>query len=451
MATIAVLAAATASLGVAGALQGPRLQTAAVDAERVTQLAGSRVVLELNQPIARVDGSLRVEPDEPAELTVEGDRLIVEFARPLPYDTEVAVTVEGVVGETQPTPATIEHRFTTAESSLHTLVRRSDTGRPDAVVRGSLSGGDPEVVLEAPRLLSFAEAADVVVAVAIEDDELHTLRVAGVGQETQTLRLPEPGHIRSIAGSTTNPIVAFVLDGAPRPGGVEPAYRNALFTLDVSGQTAAPAPVLGLGGAPMRVMDWRFVPGTTSLVVQDFDGALFLVDALGLTPPAPLGVHSELRGFVPGTTDLVVADPDRGLVIDLETGDARENVLPAAELPDNAYPGRVEQLDLEGTHALAVLLTTTADDGTVQAQSLLAVAGPEGTAVRYATGARSRLLGYCVSPNGRYAAVETADVDAESDGYPNAPAMRDRLTTVVDLADGAIVRTQSGGGSDWCG
>lgn len=448
--TIGVLAIAAVSLGFAGFVQGPRLAEASIDVERVTRLADGRLVLRLNQPVARVDGDVRVEPAEAASLTVDGSALIVEFAGPLPYDTEFTVAVDGVVGEAQPTAVTVEHRFTTADAPVYTLARRSLDGQSDVILRSSFGERSPEVVLEAPRLQSFAAAGDAVVAVAVEDDETNTLRVAGIDATTQTMGLPEPGVVRSIGGSTTHPLIAFVHDGVTLPGGAEPAYRETLFTLDVSGVAAAPEPVLGLDGEPIRVMDWRFVPGTASLVVQDLDGALFIVDGLGLTPPTPLGSAAELRGIIPGTRLLVVADPDRGRIFDLETGEEQPNELPIAELPEQAYPGQVTQLDAAGTHLLSVLLTGDDGAGGITTESLLARVDDEGTTLRYATGEGSRMLGYCVAPNGRAAAVETVAEGATGDGYPHAPSYVDRLTTVIDLASGDIVLTQSGGSSNWC-
>ncbi|QAY72724.1 hypothetical protein ET445_04580 [Agromyces protaetiae] len=451
VATIGVLAAASAALGFASLAQGPKLVDAAVDVQRVTAVAGSRVVLQLNQRVDRVDGEVHISPDEPASLTVDGDRLVVEFARPLAYDEDVTVTVDGVVGVAQPAPSTISYAFTTADEPIYTLVRRSPSGEPDVIQRSTTTEPEPTEVLDAPRLQSFAHAGDVVVAVAVEDDDTNSLRVAGIGDDVQTVGLPEPGVVRDIGGSTTHPLIAFTFTGRAVPGASEPTYRNALFTLDVSGQNAAPEPVLGADGAPLEVSSWIFVPGTTSLVVRDVDGALFVVDALGLAPPAPLGAHSELRGILPGTTTLVVADPDRGTLIDLATGEGSDNVLPRAELPDEAYPGKVRQLDADGTHVLEVLLTVDDGAGGVAARSLLARVDAAGTAVRYATGDGSRLLDWCVSPNGRLMSVETAAVGSLADGYPHDPSLVDRLTTVVDLADGRVVRVQNGGSSDWCG
>lgn len=450
--TIGVLAVAGAALGVAGFLQGPRLAEASIDVERATRVADGRLVLELNQAVARVDGELRVEPATAAELSVDGDALVVDFADPLPYDQEFTVTVDRVVGEAQPTAVTVEHRFTTADAPIYTLARRSVDGQSDVILRSTFGERAPEIALEAPKLQSFAHAGNALVGVAVEEDGTNTLRVAGLGEGTQTVALAEPGVVSSIGGSTTHPLIAFVHDGATLPGGVEPTYRETLFTLDVSGANAAPEPVLGLDGEPLRVMDWRFVPGTTSIVVQDVEGALFVVDALGLAAPTPLGSTAELRGFIPGTRLLVVAEPDRGRIIDLESGKELANDLPVAELPDEAFPGSVVQLDAEGRHLVSVLLLGGSSEGEVglASESLLALVDDAGTTLRYATGPDSQLLGYCVSPNGRNAAVETVALDARSDAYPTDPSYLDRLTTVIDLATGDVVLTQSGGSSDWC-
>lgn len=446
VATLVALTTIVAMLGAAGFVQGPKLADAAVDVRQATRLAGSRLVLELNQQVERVDGELKVTPAEPAGFEIDGDRIIVTFERPLAADREIVVRVDGVVGAAQPSPATIEYRFRTADESVYTLVRRSSSGRPDVVRRASLADPAPVDVLEAPRLQAFAHAGEAVVAVAVEDDGTNTLRVAGLSDETATLGLPEPGVVRRIAASTTHPLVAFDFDGRTNPGGGAPAYRDALFTLDVSGAAAAIEPVLRADGEPFAVADWRFVPGTTSLVVQDTDGALFVVDALGIAAPMPLGAHSELRGILPGTTVLVVADPDRGLLIDLETGERTENVLPIAELPDHAYPGRIQQLDADGAYVMDVLLASAS-----ATESLVARIDPSETLVRYATGIDGRLVGSCVSPNGRLVAVETVAAGAEGDGYPNLPSPVDRLTTVIDLDTAETVLVQNGGFSDWCG
>ncbi|MFF2372212.1 hypothetical protein [Agromyces sp. NPDC058110] len=448
--TIGVLAVATVALGAASLAQGPKLADAAVAVDRVTRLADSRLVLELNQPVERVDGDVVVTPAEEAALEVDGRRLILSFERPLPYDEEIAVSITGVVGTAQSAASTVEYRFTTPDEPVFTLLRRSPDGHADVVRRSTVGDPTPEDVLEAPRLRSFAHAGDVIVAASIGDDDTDTLLVTGLGDETQSLALPVPGWVQSIRGSTTQPLIAFTAT-AQDPADAEWGDRSVLYTLDVSGAAATPEAVLGPDGTPMNVADWTFVPGTSSMAVLDRSGGLSLVDALGLTPAQPLGSHAELRGVLPGTSELVVADPDRGTLIDLSTGESSDNLLPVADLPGEAYPSGVQQLDEDGTHLLdVVLFSTDPDTGGHSIESLVVRVDQAGTVVRYTTGPDSRLLSSCVSPNGRLVAVETASAGAPEDDYRNASSPTGRLTTVVDIDSGDVVLTQNGGFSDWC-
>lgn len=351
------------------------------------------------------------------------------------------VAVISVVNSPQaPAPASAS-ASATADEPLHVLQRRSASGQDDVVVRSSPANPEPEVVLAAPRLQSFAHAGDVVAAVELRDDGSSVLRFAADGQQQPaTLNLPEPGVVGSIGGSTTHPLIGFTVEG-------DADAATALYTVDVSSDVPnAPRPVLGPDGAPLAVVDWLFVPGMPSIVAQDPDGALHLVDLLGEESPTLLGSHAELRGVLPGTTTLVVADPDRGATIDLESGTTETFTLPIGDLPDEAYPGRVTALDREGAHLLDVALI---DAGSI-AGSLVARVDASGTAVVYPAPEGSTILRSCVSPSGRLVAVETAGADATDDGYPNTPSYTGTLTTLVEVSTGRVVLSLAGGLSDWC-
>lgn len=73
---------------VLGALQGPKLEQAQVDAERVTQQSGQQLRLFLNQPVDAIDASaLTVEPSAVASVSVQGDLVVVQFDERLRHDT----------------------------------------------------------------------------------------------------------------------------------------------------------------------------------------------------------------------------------------------------------------------------------------------------------------------------------------------------------------------------
>lgn len=441
--TIVALAVAVAGFVVANAVQGPRVVSAAADVRNAPRLAGSAVTFELNEPIDEVDPStVRVEPASTATtVSVDGATLRVAFDAPLPAATEITVTVAGVTAADGGPATTVRHAFTTADEPLHVLQRRSDSGQDDLVVRSSPANPTPEVMLAAPRIQSFAHAGEVVVAVELLDDGSSVLRLTEGGRPpAATLALPEPGVVRSIAGSTTHPLIGFTLLS-------DADAASTLYTLDVSGAASnEPRAVLGIDGSPLAVADWLFIPGTNSIVAQDRDGVLFLVDALGTVPPSLLGSHSELRGVLPGTSTLVVADPDRGATIDLTTGETETLILPIAELPENAYPGRVTTLDRDGAHLLEVTLID--EDGGVA--GLVARVDASETAVVFAPPEGSRVLSSCASPNGLLVAVETRGADSLPDGYPDDPSFSGTLTSLVEVATGRVVLSLAGGLTDWC-
>jgi hypothetical protein len=450
--SIVALAVLAGGFAFAGVVQGARLDSGEIDAARATRLAGQQLTLTVNQPVAEFDADA-VEVEPAASVTAEADdrTIVITFDEPLDYDAEYAVRVPGVVGAYQGTASTLEYRFTTPDEPVYSLVRRSITGEDDAIQRTSFADPRPEVVFTAPRIQEFARAGDVLAVVTIDAQERNALHLAqGDQAEPLELAIAPELTIRDLAASTTNPVLGFIAD-TPAFDGVK-QYESALMTLDVSGAGAAtPEPVLGLDGTPMRVIDWAFVPGTTSMVVQDFEQSLFLIDVLGAQPATPLGVHAEIRGFVPGTTDLVVADPDRGAVIDLGDGTTTTLELRSADLAENVYPGKITMLDDTARYLISLVAARVEGGQNARTSILAEVDGSGELAEVFAPAAESSLIrDYCVSPNGRYAAVATSPGDSGPDGYSNNPGYAETMTSIIEIATARTVLSLPGGFSDWC-
>jgi hypothetical protein len=447
---LGTLVTLVAALGIAGSVQGPRLESAAVDPLRSVQLAGQQLRLELNQPLVSVDAeSVTVTPAAAATLSFEGSTVVVTFEKPLEYSRDYSVTVPGVVGAFTSTASTIRHSFRTADDFSYALHRRSADGENDAVLRRPLDRpGDQEIVFSAPRISAFAHHGDVLAATTLDDDGHSRLAVSIPGDDApQQITLPAEGTIRALAASPTNAMLGFQLTSVVVNG--ERRYENALFTLDLSGAIGGgPQLVEAADGSPIRVADWVFVPGTTSLVVQDYEQALTLIDLAGITPNTPIGRHSELRGFLPGTSTLVVADPDGSSLIDLAAGTTTSIELAASDLARERYLGKAALLDADGSYLLA--LSSPSADGGPATNSALALVDPAGSRTLYAPPAGSRIANYCVSPNAQFAAVETLGSAARPDGYPGVPGFTHALTLIVEIQTGRVVSGLSGGFSDWC-
>jgi hypothetical protein len=449
--TIVVLAVVAGGFAFASVVQGPRLEAGEIDAVRATRLAGEQLTLTINQPVASLD-SEAVEVEPAASVSAEADdrSIVITFERPLEYAAEYTVRVPGVVGAYQGTPATLEYRFETPDEEVYGLLRRSDQGEDDIVQRTSFAHHETEVVFSAPRIQEFARVDDILAVVTVDEQAGNGLFLSqGDQPQPLELALPAEGSIRDLAASTTNPLIGFVFD-TPEVDGVK-QYESALMTMDLSGAgPAVPQPVLGLDGAPLRAADWAFVPGSTSLVVQDFDQSLFLVDVLGRQPVTPLGVHNEIRGFIAGTSDLVVADPDRGALIDLIDGTTTTLELASADLADNVYPGRITMLD--ESRYLVTLVMVDIEGGRNVRSSMLAEVDAEGELRQvFAPAADTSLIrDYCVSPNGQYVAVAASGEQSRPDGYSDNPGYTQTMTSIVEIATARTVLSLQGGFSDWC-
>lgn len=426
---------------------------AEIDASRATKLVGLQLTLTLDQAVSALDeDEVEVDPAATATATAQaGQRtVVVTFDEPLDYATEYTVRVPGVLGA-GPAAGAVEYSFETPDEEVWSLVRRSDRGEEDLVQRSSLANPAPEVVISAPRIQEFARVDDILAVATIDDAGRNSLLLSQ-GDQAQPVEvgLPDEATIRDLAASTTNPLMGFVVDTPSRDGVKE--YEAVLMTMDLSGAVAAdPSPVLGLDGGPLRVTNWLFVPGTTSMVVQDFDGSLFLIDALGAQPITPLGVHTEIRGFIPGTTRLVIADPDRGAIIDLADGSTTTLDLAPADLADNVYPGHVTVLD--DTHRYLInLVEADVENLRNRRKSTLAEVGREGQLSEVFAPAldTSIIRDYCLSPNGRYVAVSVSAQGSRPDGYSANPGFTETTTTIVELATDRTVMSAPGGFSDWC-
>lgn len=449
--TLIVLAVAVGGLAVTGAAQGPRLDTARIDTESAVRLAGQQLTLSLNQPVASFDAAgVEVEPAASVSAVAEDRSIVVTFDRPLDYATEYTVRVPDVVGTYQGVAATLEHRFSTPDEAVYALQRRSDRGEDDIVQRTSLAQPSAEVVFSAPRIQEFAHVGDVLAVVTIEEDDTDRLLVSrGDQAQPAGVALPPDASIRDLAASTTNPIIGFVVD-TPAVDGVK-QHEAELMTLDLSGAAAAaPQPVTGLDGTPLRAMTWAFVPGSSSLVVQDFEQGLYLVDALGARPVTPLGAHNEIRGFLPGTSDLVVADPDRGALIDLVDGTTTTLELASADLAPDVYPGRITMLD-DTRYVFSLTRLTVEGARNLRTSVLAEVDADGGLAQVFAPAMETSLIReYCVSPNGRYVAVSESAETGRPDGYSDNPGFTETMTSFVEIATGGIRSSLPGGFSDWC-
>ena len=181
------LAAVSTVFLLLGALQGPKLSSAVVDPQRVTEQAGVQLRLFANQPLAEVTADqVTVTPEAPVSVTVQGDLLIVQFEQRLRYSTEYVVAVHDVGATSRDATADFEHRFTTAPGSVLYL-DRGEAG--DEILRAPLLGaGRGEVIVAADGIQHFVPVEGVFV-LARDDGQ------GGRGHPVYSLRLGERSRL----------------------------------------------------------------------------------------------------------------------------------------------------------------------------------------------------------------------------------------------------------------
>ncbi|MBF4618753.1 hypothetical protein ITJ44_11790 [Clavibacter sp. VKM Ac-2873] len=449
-AVILVLVLACGGLLAVAGSQGPRLVRTDVDPLAVVQQSRQRLVLAANRPIQPVDASrIRMEPGADFTVDTQADRVIIDFTRPLAYDADYTVSVDGVQGVGGGPASDLRTAFRTGDPGMHVLVRGGGQ-QPDRILRQSVAGtgtgtgtgegaSASDVVFQAARIQEYAVVGNSLVVATLQDDGENGLVLAALDGSGQVdLPLPGRGTLQDLHAEDTGTTIGFRFtsaDGGP--------FDDTLMVDDVAA-AAVPTPAIGVDGQPIRAQAWGFVPGHPQLVAHGRDGDLDLVAIDGSSPVVPLGRHGTLGAFSADGTRIAVTDP--GSTTEIDLGTAQQTTLPTAngggDLPDDDAISFVPGDDD------AVLRVRTARDPATGAatQRLVVVRDGRASDVYVPADPATRITGLSVTPNGRFALLETVPDPARgaSDGYPREPRDTTVTTLLVDLATGTVTRSVAG-------
>ena len=460
VAVLGVLALAAAGLGAAAVLRGPKLDAGSVNAQSVISRAGQKLVLHADQTLAPVDASqVEVSPATPFTVESTGPDVQITFTGVLDYATAYSIRVDYFEGSATGLRGALDFGFTTPDVAVTTLLRRgglaAGADKPsDQIVRSALTAGDgagSEVVFEAPRIQQFQVVPGALAVVELDEQGASSLVVSVEGADGAstggTVFTPAGGRIQNLHASVSAGLFGYTVNGG-EDAVTGREYQNTLFVFDPRSVSGKAEEVTGFGGEPLRVVDWQFVPGSSSIVVQGTDQQLYQLDPIGGAEPVPLGLHAELRDFLAGGLQLVVADPAGTSTIDLSTGQVAPLVQSTPDVDPALYPGTIVTL-ASGATVRQYDEVDYSSAAPVQ-QSLIVYADDAGTRELYRpASAGARIRGFCVSPNGQYLAVETIASGAVTDGYP-LPGYSEMTTTFVQIATGIVTRSVPGFLPDWC-
>lgn len=435
---LAVLGLAAAAISVA---QGPRVTGVQIDPDAAVAASGSRMIITTTQSLQEVDPE-QVTVSPAADFTVDtsGRSIGIRFALPLWDETDYTVTVAGVTGIGGGPAATIEESFTTPGFTVFVL-KRSAAG--DTIFRTDLVGDAAEPVYTHEHIEDFRATSSHLVVSTVDDDGLSHLIVTDLdGTGERDLPLPGDGVVSNLQSADRGNLVGYTFTDASISA--DSGRESALFTASLNAAEASEAPTaVERPGGDSRVDDWRFVPGTDSILMLTFDGALTLVSSAGGEPVA-LGTAVTIEGIARGSTVAVVQRVEAPVAIDLAT--AEESPLPVTDPSLGQLNALTPLADGSTLRVLAQL------DGFTVTSTSADVVDTEGAARPvFTVDPTDTLMETCVSPSGRYAAFLVAPdvVDNPYDGYL-LPLPERVQTHIVALEDGAEVVALSGFDVSWC-
>jgi hypothetical protein len=445
--TLAGVLAGLVVLGGAGAAvslgQGPRVSDVQVDPAAAIEASGARVILTVNQALDEIDpDQVSVTPAAPFTVDAAGRSVGVRFTVPLDDDTEYTVRVEGARAVGGGPGSALETTFRTPPAEVFLLQR--DPQGDDTILRSTLDG-DAVPVHSAPAIEDFratstrlvvAEAADGVSSLKVMDRD---------GSNVADVALPGDGIVQGLQVAQRGDLVGYTYsdpDGSP--------YASVLFTSELRDPGAAPVPI-EVGGEPVSVDRWRFVPDSSALLLIDFDGALILTDPQSEADPTMLGGAVTIDAIARGTYTAIVERVESGIrQLDLTTGEETALVEPDQDLGRLGSVAPVPA-GAEG-RAGTIRQFQEVRDPAHPEPPVLAHVGEDGAVRELFRGrAQDALLQSCVSPSGRYLAVLVApDIVDNPYDIGGQPIPRTVETHIVEVDTGEPVSVLSGFDISWC-
>ena len=437
---VAVLTLVCAVLVAVSAVIGPRVESVSVDAQQVVLGAG-QLRFFANEQLGE-GASVTVNPAAGASVAVSANVLSVQFDRPLAYGTEYTVTATHVTNTSDAAAATFTHTFTTGDPALYYLTR-SPAG--DEILSTSVRVSDeaPRVVYRADRIEQFVRCGDLLVVATDAADGTSALTLVSPSDgATENLALPAVGTLDTLQsyGST----IGFTFTTTDDE--YDPTINHQLFTLDLAASSRDVVPATGISGQPLGAQNWRFVAGTTTVIVHDLDSNLVSLD-LATGAILPLGQVSSFDGISTDATAITVTDQLGLQRIDL--ADLARTPVQPSPVGGRKVLGGAASLLRDGLRT-QVVAVENAQTGRFDSY-IVRDNGTTATPIYQTVNHEGRIVDSYPSPNDQYLAIEVEPnvSDSVSDRYPINPRSTTITTVIVNIASGRLVRSVNGFDVSW--
>ncbi|GGO65326.1 hypothetical protein GCM10010910_22220 [Microbacterium nanhaiense] len=439
--TLGALAVVGGAAAASSLAQGPRATQIQQDPEAAVAQSGSRVIFTANESLAEIDeADVTVEPATDFTLDAAGRTVGVRFPTALDADTTYTVTIDGVRGLGGGPASTLTTSFTTPKARVLMLER--DAAGDDRIVSRTVGADTDDTVFSAAQIDDFRATSAYLIATTVDGGVMHVTVIDRASGATHEIPLPGPGTVTGLQVSERGQLYGFTFTDAnlSAAGGRE----NVLFTGSLA-SADAPVPVV-VGGSEPSIDRWRFVPETSSLLLNSFDGDLTLVDRQNPDGEvSSFGTALGIEGVARSTYTALIDRFEEGFVeLDLATGEQR--VLSEVQFDRDALLGHIQPLPSGDTLRSYAML----EDG-IPTTSRIVIASPEGDAREIAATRDTDVLQQvCASPSAQYIALIVSDATGPAyDG--GVQSLPERIETrIYDGDTGDEVATWPGFDISWC-
>lgn len=434
-----VIALAAAAVGGASLVTGPRVSSVLSDPSAATTSPGSRVIFTANQPLAAVSPrDVEIEPDVPFSVDTAGRDVGIRFGAALADDTRYEVTISGVTGTSGGPSSTFSTTLQTPRAEAYVLERTPDD---DRIYRTPLDGGEQETVFEHPRIEDFrASPRGLLVSLRTEqgDSELVVVRADG---EVHDVRLPAVGRLARLQLSDSGDRFAYTWTD-PSVEGI-PLRDSVVFLGSVSAPDAKPEQ-LDLGSSDPRIDDFRFVQGTTSLLLVTRGDDLLLADPVAGGEPVPLGKATVIDDVSRTEPTAYVRTTEGPEVVDLRDGSR----TPAGGDPGTlGEPFAAEEVTGRGTLLTYLRFEPT---GALADQTVVLRTDSGDSQVIAEVPTTDAIVQVCAAPSGRWVGVVVAPEIASNPLDDAILAMPEQVETRIISLDTSHTEVVPGFAISWC-
>ena len=434
---LATLLVLCGTLFAIGAVQGPKLSNVQLDVARTSTQQVRLIANQAVEPVA--ESQVEISPAVPFTVETTGNVIAVVFSAQLDYRTAYTVIVNGVRSPARDRESTFESTFRTADATVYYLDRGEDS---DRIYASGINPAERRVAYEADKIMEFTVVGRVLAVVTRNVDGIDSLSLVQTGTTiVEELVLPDDGWVTQVQASDSALTLGFVLTSIG-----DDDYIRTLFTVQLaSGRDLVPT--LDLQGEPMHVLDWRFRPGTESLVVLDSGGALAVIDPATPEAQLPLGDYLTISHLSQDGSTVTASDQFGFSSVGIDDLRA-ERLAPALIGDEEPYLDEAQVLSSGG--ALELVFNYYPEINRFDSY-LVRQDGSTSTSIYGEKGSAAMILQFTVSPNEQYVAIELdPNTDtSQDDGYIGNSRPTTVTTAIVDIATGSVVAEFEGFALHW--